>query len=105
MEALVATAARGTSYRVPCRHDIGLAQLVMEFLPNIEMIRFVNSCTEATMSALFSVHAGSGVYVALWQIEAGLISTAHRQDQIDATIAAARAFARLSALGPVKQYI
>jgi glutamate-1-semialdehyde 2,1-aminomutase len=32
--------------------EIELAKSIMEFMPNIEMIRFVNSGTEATMSAL-----------------------------------------------------
>jgi glutamate-1-semialdehyde 2,1-aminomutase len=43
---------RGTSYGAPCALEIHLAELVQSFMPNIEMIRFVNSGTEATMSAL-----------------------------------------------------
>ena len=45
-------AARGTSYGAPSPLEIELAELVRGFMPNIEMIRFVNSGTEATMSAL-----------------------------------------------------
>jgi len=50
--ALQAAAANGTSYGAPSSLELELARLVMEFMPNIEMLRFVNSGTEATMSAL-----------------------------------------------------
>src|SRR5687768_17435554 len=43
---------KGTSYGAPSPLEIELAKSVMDFMPNIEMIRFVNSGTEATMSAL-----------------------------------------------------
>ena len=43
---------RGTSYGAPSPLEIRLAELVQSFMPNIEMLRFVNSGTEATMSAL-----------------------------------------------------
>ena len=52
VEALQDAATRGTSYGAPSPLEIELAKGVMEFMPNIEMIRFVNSGTEATMSAL-----------------------------------------------------
>ncbi len=45
-------ALKGTSYGAPSPLEIELAERVMDFMPNIEMIRFVNSGTEATMSAL-----------------------------------------------------
>lgn len=45
-------AARGTSYGAPTVMENKLAQLVMERMPSVEMIRMVNSGTEATMSAL-----------------------------------------------------
>lgn len=50
--ALQDATSRGTSYGAPSPLEIELARLVMEFMPGIEMIRFVNSGTEATMSAL-----------------------------------------------------
>lgn len=50
--ALQEAVRRGTSYGAPSPLEIELARLVMEFMPNIQMIRFVNSGTEATMSAL-----------------------------------------------------
>ncbi len=52
VQAIQEAATRGTSYGAPSPLEIELAQRVMEFMPNIEMIRFVNSGTEATMSAL-----------------------------------------------------
>jgi glutamate-1-semialdehyde 2,1-aminomutase len=49
----IATAARlGTSYGAPCPAEVELATLVRSLMPTMEMIRFVNSGTEATMSAL-----------------------------------------------------
>jgi len=52
IEAIQQAACKGTSYGAPSPLEIELAKSVMEFMPNIEMIRFVNSGTEATMSAL-----------------------------------------------------
>ncbi len=50
--ALQDTLARGTSYGAPTRLENELAEMVIDIVPSIEMIRFVNSGTEATMSAL-----------------------------------------------------
>jgi len=50
--AISAQATKGTSYGAPTELETELAQLVCEFVPSIEMVRFVNSGTEATMSAL-----------------------------------------------------
>src|SRR5512138_1993469 len=52
VKAISAAAACGTSYGAPSPLELELAKLVMQFMPNIEMIRFVNSGTEATMTAL-----------------------------------------------------
>jgi len=52
VDALKAAVERGTSYGAPSPLEIELAELVHAFMPNIEMVRFVNSGTEATMSAL-----------------------------------------------------
>ncbi|MBM3180197.1 MAG: glutamate-1-semialdehyde-2,1-aminomutase [Chloroflexi bacterium] len=52
VEAIRNAAVKGTSYGAPSPLEIDLAKSVMDFMPNIEMIRFVNSGTEATMSAL-----------------------------------------------------
>jgi len=52
VKAIQDAATKGTSYGAPSPLEIDLAKSVMGFMPNIEMIRFVNSGTEATMSAL-----------------------------------------------------
>jgi glutamate-1-semialdehyde 2,1-aminomutase len=52
VEAIQQAAIKGTSYGAPSPLEVELAKSIMDFLPNIEMIRFVNSGTEATMSAL-----------------------------------------------------
>jgi len=52
VKAISEAAARGTSYGAPSPLEVELAKLIMQFMPNIEMIRFVNSGTEATMTAL-----------------------------------------------------
>ena len=46
------TAALGMSFGAPCELEIELAQLVIDMVPSIEVVRFVNSGSEATMSAL-----------------------------------------------------
>ena len=45
-------AGRGTSYGAPCPDEVTLAQMVVDAMPSLEMVRMVNSGTEATMSAL-----------------------------------------------------
>lgn len=52
VEAINKAAALGTSYGAPSPLELKLAELVMELMPNLEMLRFVNSGTEATMTAL-----------------------------------------------------
>ncbi|MCL4121984.1 UNVERIFIED_CONTAM: hypothetical protein GTU68_007910 [Idotea baltica] len=42
----------GLSYGAPCTLEIDLAKKITELMPNIEQVRFVNSGTEATMSAI-----------------------------------------------------
>jgi len=52
VEAVRKAAEKGTSFGAPTERETELAKLVREAFPSIEMIRFVNSGTEATMSAL-----------------------------------------------------
>ncbi|MGQ0614595.1 MAG: glutamate-1-semialdehyde 2,1-aminomutase [Planctomycetaceae bacterium] len=52
LRALEATAARGTSFGAPTEAETKLAELVVQRVPSVEMVRFVNSGTEATMSAI-----------------------------------------------------
>jgi len=60
VSALQEATSRGTSYGAPCPQEIELAKLVIQMMPNIEMIRFVNSGTEATMSVLRLARAFTG---------------------------------------------
>ncbi len=50
--ALEATMKNGTSFGAPTPLEIDLAKMVVEAVPSIEKVRFVNSGTEATMSAI-----------------------------------------------------
>ena len=52
VHAIQESAVKGTSYGAPSPLEVELAKRVMEFMPSLEMLRFVNSGTEATMSAL-----------------------------------------------------
>ncbi|MUK86962.1 glutamate-1-semialdehyde 2,1-aminomutase [Ornithinibacillus sp. L9] len=52
VEKLQDVVARGTSFGAPTTLENKLAQLVIDRVPSIEMVRMVNSGTEATMSAL-----------------------------------------------------
>ena len=52
IEAITRTAVLGTSYGAPTELEVRLAQMVIDAMPAVEMVRFVNSGTEATMSAL-----------------------------------------------------
>ncbi|MEX2613912.1 MAG: glutamate-1-semialdehyde 2,1-aminomutase, partial [Gaiellaceae bacterium] len=52
VSALEEAVRRGTSYGAPSPLEVELAQLIREAMPSLEMLRFVNSGTEATMSAL-----------------------------------------------------
>jgi glutamate-1-semialdehyde 2,1-aminomutase len=58
--ALADAATRGTSFGAPSPLEIELAELIQQFMPNIEMLRFVNSGTEATMTALRLARAFTG---------------------------------------------
>ena len=58
--AITEAAARGTSFGAPSPLELELAKLIQQFMPNIEMMRFVNSGTEATMTALRLARAFTG---------------------------------------------
>ncbi len=60
VRAITETAGRGTSFGAPCSLELELARLVMDFVPSMELLRFVNSGTEATMSALRVARAFAG---------------------------------------------
>ncbi len=52
INALKAYLDKGTSYGAPTELETEMAKLIIDALPSVEMVRMVNSGTEATMSAL-----------------------------------------------------
>ncbi|MFN2572573.1 MAG: aminotransferase class III-fold pyridoxal phosphate-dependent enzyme, partial [Gemmatimonadales bacterium] len=59
--AAVQTAAeRGWTYGAPCEAEVELAEEVRRRMPSLEMLRFVNSGTEATMAAVRVARAATG---------------------------------------------
>jgi glutamate-1-semialdehyde 2,1-aminomutase len=52
VSAIQAQAARGTSFGMPTAMEVDLAERITAALPSIDMVRLVNSGTEATMAAL-----------------------------------------------------
>ena len=60
IRALRAAAGRGTSFGAPTAQEVDLARLVVRLVVSIERVRFVNSGTEATMSAIRVARAATG---------------------------------------------
>lgn len=52
VKALEETISKGTSYGAPTELEVEMAETIIEMVPSIEMVRMVNSGTEATMSAI-----------------------------------------------------
>ena len=52
VEAIKQAAEKGTSFGAPTELETAMAELVTERMPSVEVVRMVNSGTEATMSAL-----------------------------------------------------
>jgi glutamate-1-semialdehyde 2,1-aminomutase len=59
--AIKRAAEHGTSFGAPTELETTLAKMISEAIPSIEMLRFVNSGTEATMSALRLARAFTGM--------------------------------------------
>jgi glutamate-1-semialdehyde 2,1-aminomutase len=51
-QALAEAFEKGTSFGAPTELEVRMAQLITELVPSVEMVRMVNSGTEATMSAI-----------------------------------------------------
>jgi glutamate-1-semialdehyde 2,1-aminomutase len=60
VEAVTRAAASGTSFGAPIEGEVELAEQVVERFDSVEMIRMVNSGTEATMSAIRLARAATG---------------------------------------------
>ncbi len=59
-EACARALTRGTSFGAPSPDEVEIAELIAELVPGIEVVRFVNSGTEATMSAIRLARAVTG---------------------------------------------
>ena len=60
VEAVKKAATRGFSFGAPTAGEIDLAEMIIQAVPSMEMVRLVNSGTEATMSALRLARAATG---------------------------------------------
>jgi glutamate-1-semialdehyde 2,1-aminomutase len=60
LEAIRKAASRGTSFGASTELELKLAELITKAMPSVEMVRMVNSGTEATMSALRLARAFTG---------------------------------------------
>ena len=58
--AVRCAALNGTSYGVPTELEVAMARKVVEMVPSLDMVRMVNSGTEATMSAIRLARAYTG---------------------------------------------
>jgi len=60
LEALKTAIENGTSFGAPTELEVKMAELIIELVPSVEMIRMVNSGTEATMSAIRAARGYTG---------------------------------------------
>ncbi|MFN2417010.1 MAG: glutamate-1-semialdehyde 2,1-aminomutase [Pyrinomonadaceae bacterium] len=60
IDALHEALGRGTSYGAPTELEIEMAEEIIDAVPSVEMVRMVNSGTEATMSALRLARGATG---------------------------------------------
>ncbi|HEB76470.1 MAG TPA: glutamate-1-semialdehyde-2,1-aminomutase [Nitrospirae bacterium] len=60
VRAIKAAVDRGTSYGAPTRLEVKLAKMVLKAYPSMDMVRMVNSGTEATMSAIRAARGFTG---------------------------------------------
>src|SRR5438128_2015025 len=60
IDAVAAAMDNGTSFGMPTELEVRLGELIRERMPHIEMMRFVSSGTEATMSAIRLARAHTG---------------------------------------------
>jgi glutamate-1-semialdehyde 2,1-aminomutase len=58
--AVIRAAASGTSFGAPTGLEVRMAELITRLVPSVEMVRMVNSGTEATMSAVRLSRAYTG---------------------------------------------
>jgi len=59
-DALLQAIENGTSFGAPTELEVKMAKLISELVPSVEMVRMVNSGTEATMSAVRAARGYTG---------------------------------------------
>ena len=59
-EALLKAIENGTSFGAPTELEVDMAKIITELVPSVEMVRMVNSGTEATMSAVRAARGYTG---------------------------------------------
>lgn len=59
-DALIKAIENGTSFGAPTELEVKIAKLIIDLVPSVEMIRMVNSGTEATMSAVRAARGYTG---------------------------------------------
>ncbi|CAN5510803.1 glutamate-1-semialdehyde 2,1-aminomutase [soil metagenome] len=59
-EAIARQVEKGVSFGAPCELELRMAELITSAMPAVEMVRMVNSGTEATMSAIRLARAATG---------------------------------------------
>jgi len=60
VSAVQQAAARGLSFGAPCPDEVEMAEKLCSIVPGMDMVRMVNSGTEATMSAIRVARAATG---------------------------------------------
>jgi glutamate-1-semialdehyde 2,1-aminomutase len=60
VEAITEAAARGTSFGIPTTAEVELAEMITDMVPSVDVVRLVNSGTEATASAIRLARAATG---------------------------------------------
>jgi glutamate-1-semialdehyde 2,1-aminomutase len=60
VESLLKAIDNGTSFGAPTALEVEMAKLITELVPSVEMVRMVNSGTEATMSAVRAARGYTG---------------------------------------------
>lgn len=60
IESLLKAIENGTSFGAPTKLEVEMAKLITELVPSVEMVRMVNSGTEATMSAVRAARGYTG---------------------------------------------
>ena len=59
-EAVICACEKGLSYGAATRREVEMAELICENIPNVDMVRMVNSGTEAVMSAIRAARGYTG---------------------------------------------